>query len=419
MPDINANTKRGLTALRLSTRLILMACAGTLLFVGTAHGQAGGVYLPENGGPSNGTAQAGSAALARDAETAWLNPAGMTRLTFPTVMIGLMPVNLHLQFNPAPETTASGSDGGNQGGWIPAGGLFVAYPVSERVALGFSATSPAGLLADPADDWVGRFWMTKAQLIALNLEPSVGVRLSSQWSLGAGFDIQYLTFEQQFVGPVAGLLPLKLDGNSWDVGFSASALWEPLATTRIGARYRSQVSHNLSGDLTVLESAGPVSTSFTLPMSATLSTYHEFSEKVALMLDAGWTDWSAFDYNVITFDTLDAQVELPRNFKDTWNVNLGSHISFAQSWLLMLGAGYVSSAVDDDKRTPDLPTDQQIRGSAGFEYGLNSRWTVGANYTFLWMGNNKIDQSRPTPRRVVGDYDAYGHLIGFYGALWF
>ena len=113
------------------------------------------------------------------------------------------------------------------------------------------------------------------------------------------------------------------------------------------------------------------------------------------------------------------QVELPRNFKDTWNVSLGSHISLGQSWLFMLGGGYVSSAVDDENRTPDLPVDQQIRGSTGIEYGINARWTVGADYTFVWLGENKIDQTRPLPGRIVGDYNASVHALGLYGALWF
>lgn len=418
MSDKPSKRSPRLAAARWCVSVILTASAGMLLSAGTALGQAGAIYLPESGGPTNGTAQAGSGALARDAETAWLNPAGMTRLGSPTVMLSLMPVYFNSEFNPAPETTASGSSGGNQGGWLPAGALFAVVPVGARVALGFSVTAPAGLEADPSDDWVGRAWMTKAQLVALNFEPSVGVRVSDQWSLGAGVDIQYLTFEQQLVGPVAGV-PLGLDGDSWDVGFSASALWEPRETTRVGARYRSQISHTLSGDLTVLETAAPVSTTFTLPMSATLSTYHEFSEKVALMLDAGWTDWSAFDYQVITFDGSGAQVELPRNFKDTWNLSVGSHISLAQSWLFMLGGGYVSSAVDDANRTPDLPVDQQIRGSTGIEFRINGSWTVGANYTFVSLGQNKIDQTRPLPRRIVGDYDSFLHVIGLYGSVWF
>lgn len=36
---------------------------------------AGGLTLPEQGGPISGTSQAGQAAVAQDASTAWLNPA--------------------------------------------------------------------------------------------------------------------------------------------------------------------------------------------------------------------------------------------------------------------------------------------------------------------------------------------------------
>jgi long-chain fatty acid transport protein len=85
----------------------------------------------------------------------------------------------------------------------------------------------------------------------------------------------------------------------------------------------------------------------------------------------------------------------------------------------MLGGGYVSSAVDDANRTPDLPVDQQIRGSTGIEFRINGSWTVGANYTFVWLGQNKIDQTRPLPRRIVGDYDSFLHVIGLYGSVWF
>jgi long-chain fatty acid transport protein len=118
-------------------RLRLVAAAASLSFVSTAAGQMGGLYLPENGGPSSGTAQAGSGALARDAETAWLNPAGMTRLDSPEILFSLMPFIIDIQFNPSAATTFPGSDGGQQGGFLPAGAFFLAAPVNEHVALGF------------------------------------------------------------------------------------------------------------------------------------------------------------------------------------------------------------------------------------------------------------------------------------------
>ena len=49
-------------------------------------------------------------------------------------------------------------------------------------------------------------------------------------------------------------------------------------------------------------------------MSLTFSAYHDFNEQFALMADVGWTNWSAFDYNVISFDGGGASIELARNF---------------------------------------------------------------------------------------------------------
>ena len=43
------------------------AALAVTLLAAAATAQSGGLYLPENGGPINGTAQAGSAAVARDA----------------------------------------------------------------------------------------------------------------------------------------------------------------------------------------------------------------------------------------------------------------------------------------------------------------------------------------------------------------
>ena len=64
--------------------------------------------------------------------------------------------------------------------------------------------------------------------------------------------------------------------------------------------------------------------------------------------------------------------------------------------------------------------DEQARLATGLEYRIDERWKVGADYTFLWLGKNDIDQTTPISGRVVaGDYDAYAHLMGFYASLSF
>lgn len=82
--------------------LAFMISVGFIMAAGIAMAQSGGLSLPEDGGPLNGTAQAGSAAIARDAQTAWTNPAGMTRLASSEIMLTFQPINMKFEFQPGP-----------------------------------------------------------------------------------------------------------------------------------------------------------------------------------------------------------------------------------------------------------------------------------------------------------------------------
>jgi len=395
---------------------------GALMMVGTSWAQSGGLSLAEDGGPLNGTAQAGSAAIARDAQTSWTNHAGLTRLESAEIMMTFQPLNLNYQFNPSSDTVVSGTDGGDQGGWMPGGAFFFGSPVTEKMAVGLSLTSPSGLVLDPEDDWVGRYYMTKTQLVALNIEPSIGFELSDQWSFGAGVDFQYATFEQSIAvrRPGPDDASVGIDGDSWQVGFSLSTLFELNESHRLGLRYRSEISHDLTGDMEALQGRN-VSSSLTMPQSLTLSSHHQVSPSVALVVDLGWQEWSAFDRTAIDIDALDGvQVEIPRNFKDTWTMALGTHYQLNEKWLLMAGAAYTSSAVDDVDRTPDMPVDEQWRIALGAELEAGKNWRIGGNYTFLDLGANTLDTTQLTAMsRVAGDYDAYAHVLGLYASVRF
>ena len=206
-----------------------------------------------------------------------------------------------------------------------------------------------------------------------------------------------------------------IDGDNWEVGFTLGLLWEPADDLRFGLRYRSEMDHELEGDLTVI-SRNDVKTGLTLPQSLTLSAYHDINEKVAIMGDVGWTDWSVFDRTVINVG--DPTLEIARDWDDVWNIGLGVHIRPAERWLAMAGVGFTTSAVNDADRTPDLPVDQQFRISTGVEYQVDSTWRVGANFTYLNLGENDIDQSRG-PFRIRGDYDAAAYIIGVYASFTF
>lgn len=54
----------------------------------------------------------------------------------------------------------------------------------------------------------------------------------------------------------------------------------------------------------------------------------------------------------------------------------------------------------------------------GVEHKASDRVTWGANYTLVGLGRNTLDTSN-AGGRVVGDYDAYVHILGIYGSLSF
>ena len=81
----------------------------------------------------------------------------------------------------------------------------------------------------------------------------------------------------------------------------------------------------------------------------------------------------------------------------------------------MTGASYVTSAVDDEDRTPDIPVDQQWRLSIGVENERSGKFRWGATYTFAYLGDNELDATN-NAGRVAGEYDTPFHVIGVYGS---
>ena len=160
-----------------------------------ASASAGGLYVQELATPRNGTAQAGQAAYAYDAATAFYNPAGMSRMEKPQWLLGLQPFITDIQFDLKNTTTFDGGDGSQQGGIVPTLGAYYVRPLNDRWALGASLAGISGGALNPDNDWAGRFYITNLSLMALALNPVVSYRVNDWLSLGAGVAVNYGTLD--------------------------------------------------------------------------------------------------------------------------------------------------------------------------------------------------------------------------------
>jgi len=393
--------------------LILMAAGyGNLSF-------AGALWMPEGVvSPDLGTATAGRAAAAQDASTAAGNPAGMTRLKQSELIAGFLGVGLVNRFdNDSAVTTTSGTEGHNNGDFIPALGTSFVYSFSDDLKFGFALGSSFGLGIDYTKSWPGRYFVTRAELTTVGANPSIGYRLNDWLSVGVGFDVLYAKlFQTSAINNLAGRPDGQIKLKDSDVGFGGNAgiLIEPWEGTRFGLTYRSKIDLKFD-DAVSFDGLGPVlgglpavhaNLEMTIPQAVLLSVYHQLDDRLAIMANAGWQDWSEFgETNVKVVSPASHSFTQNRNFRDTWQVAIGSQYRFLPAWKASVGFAYDSSPVSDSNRTPDLAVDRQIRVGAGLQYALTQALTLGVAYEYMDAGNAPIDQTGgPLTGRLKGDY---------------
>ena len=388
----------------------------------TAYAQCGGLCAYEIGSPQMGHAYAGAGATAEDAATAFLNPAGMTRLKDNEVLLGTVGLFVDQEFNLNADksvTVPSGqtNGGGNIGGFIPIGSAYAVMPITDKLRFGFSFNGFYGASLNYEDDWVGRTSVNDIDFFSINLEPALAYRVTDWLSVGAGIHFIYLQFSMDFKANSAPDAPtVKIDeADDWAFAATLGVLLEPRQGTRIGIVYRSEVDVSLSGDL---ENPTPMQFNFDqefdLAQGVNVSLFQQLSPKWAVLADAGWSDWSTFSGQLLRAGP--ATMEIDRNWKDTWRIGVGAQYQVLPSLQLRGGFSYDSSPVSASDRLPDLPIGEQYRFAAGIRTELSEFLTSSLSYTYIWFGGGDVDQvALPSTGDVVldGNYDPNGiHAIG-------
>jgi len=273
-------------------RLYLSTVACVFLGGIGGNAQAAGFAIIEHSASGMGNAFAGAAAVANDASTAWFNPAGLTLIKTPQLMVAGHLIDASSDFtdkgssvSPAltggtvvpGSITGSNDDGGSGVAFIP--NAYYVRPLSDKVSFGLAFNAPFGLESDYEDDWVGRYHGLNSAVKTVNINPSLGWQINDQLSLGAGVSFQYVHAELSSAIDSAGLC-LRLAGanpqllqactsaglgpgthatlandskgeNESDniaVGFNLGLMYSVNEATRLGMAYRSGITQATEGD---------------------------------------------------------------------------------------------------------------------------------------------------------------------------
>lgn len=412
--------------------LILAALAGT----GTP-ALAGGLLLYEVGTEDMGLAAAGQAARAQDAATVLTNPAGLSRLAGTQVLLGAQVLHSDMKFSNSGSTPALGSHeggtviGGN--GWFPGGGLYLSHGLTPEVTLGFAAVGNFGTSLEYDRNWIGRYYARKAELIGVSMLPSAAWRVNDQLSVGASLNAMRGSLDSEIainsiVGPDGSL---SMRDTTWGWGANLGVLYQATEATRVGLTYHSQVKLDFSprahfkgtGPIvsTLLNQRGlndsVVDLGLTVPQQLMGSVLHVLDDRLTLLGNLGWQQWSKFGY----VDVGLPEAQNPRllktdlDFKDTWHVAAGVQYRLSDPWRLNLGVAY-DSAFQKGNVSPTLPTNEGWRFGIGGQNQVDPHFSWGVAATYIHGGTGTVNQQALLPvvaggrGNVVGSFDDIGIL---------
>lgn len=397
-----------------------------LLFYATTQGFAAGFALIEQSVSGLGKAFAGSAASAEDASTIFFNPAGLTKIKNKEVILGghlIMPTadyddkgskkligNLPL----------TGNDGKDPGvtKFIP--NLYLAIPIKDKLAFGLGVSVPFGLATEYDKDWVGRYHAIKSEVMTLNVNPSLALKLSDNLSLGIG--LNYLYVEAELTSAIdqglilfaqtrnATFLNLKdgfsrLKGDAWAFGWNAGLLWDVNQKWRIGLAYRSELTPKLEGNAK-FENIHPflqnnvrfknqdAEAKIHLPATASLSFLYQMSPRLILLGDITWTGWSRFEELRIKYALHPQDTVITTKWQDSYRYSLGLSYKWREPLILRAGVAYDETPIRSARyRTPRIPDSDRFWIALGVGYNFTKNLALDAGYVHIFFRKASIDKN--------------------------
>lgn len=371
--------------------------------VGTA--AASGFEIREQSAKAMGSALAGASAGAEDVSYMAYNPAALGRLPSTQITGNLSYIDPEFELKRAQASTALGTPirgsapEGDVNAPVPA--LAAKWRLNEAIDVGIGVFSFWGLKTDYNRAWIGRYHAVDTNLTTLAINPVLAFKPTPKLSFGGGLIAQYadarLTNAIDFgtIGAaqgVPGASPGKQDGfarvsgDDWGFGFNLGALYELTPSTRVGIAYRSKVEHTIKGRANFTRDQAGVANvlgaalggaftdtsgkaDLTTPATARLGVLHEVTERLSVMAEVQWTDWSEFDRLVVEFGDNTPDSVTDNAWKDTWFASIGASYRLTDRWRLRGGLAYDQTPLPDPRhRTPRIP-------------GSDRKWlALGATY---------------------------------------
>lgn len=286
-------------------------------------------------------------------------------------------------------------------GVVPSGA--VAYPLTDRIAVGLVVTSPFSFTTNyDADSWA-RYSADKTRLRTIDIQPSIGVELTDWLRVGGALNVEYTDAILSNALPnVSAAQPdgrQELSGDGWDLGWTAGVqLHNDFAT--VGVTYKSSIRHKLKGDLVVTGLLGPLAggntevsgatAEFNTPGQVIVAGRVRATEQLTLNAQVIAFNWSKFD----TIDLgAPLNTSIPENYRDSWSLAGGLDYDVTPKLTVRGGVQRTKTPTQDGQRDARVPDADRWTYAAGASYQVTPRIAVDAAAQYVDFENTSIDRA--------------------------
>jgi len=386
---------------------------------------AAGFQLSEQSAVAMGRAQAGVGVVGDDLSAAFYNPAGLSLFQGTQVQAGGSLVTLDLPFKNAAGQEVE--NGRAKPAVVPH--AFFVHRLNERIVFGLGVTTPFGMGVEYADGWYGRYRGISANIMTVDINPSVAYQLTDKLSLGLGASLQYTKADlKKGANPNLPMGTGELEADSWAMGYNLGVMYSFSKDTRIGLSYRSKIDHDAKGDFTisglpnmnipgegnpsVLNGTYDGAASVTTPDTWLLSGYSKLSDKWGVSGTIRRSNWTTFDTLVIEANGKPAST-ISNYWKASWMYSVGADYAYSAKTTLRAGVAYETSPVPSAQlKNPILPDTDRVWLALGASYKLSAETTVDVAYTYL-MGVGDKDINDPgIPGKIPAFKGEFGSING-------
>ncbi len=397
--------------------------ATSLLVLLSGAATAGGFALNEQNIKSMGAALAGRASNPADATTIYTNPAGLAQLEGTQLSGNVTLIKASADISESAVFPGGGTAKGDMVPTQPVGAGFASHALNDRLAIGIGMYAPFGLATNYEDTFDGRYFGDKSKVTVKAVQPTVGYRLSPEFSVGAGIAMNRL--DGVLTAAASPSLPgssVDVEGDDTALGYHLGLLWAVQPETRLGLTYHSKVKYGLTGTTEVRNILSNGVNTFNAhldiatPETTDLSLSHRLNNDVTAHALATFTRWSRIQDLVIVNQGAPgslATLSEHLGWHDTWLYSVGADWQYLPSVQLRAGIGHDETPTGG-YRSVRVPSGDRDYLTLGASYVFSPTWSLDWAYMYIREDSAHVAQDKfPSDSpKFVADYRNRAHLFG-------